>query len=103
MFVSVKERTPLIGIKMALGAKRYFILLEYLFEAIMLCIIGGIVGLVFVWLILQIASKALDFPIYISYQNVILGVSLSVLIGLIAGIIPAVNASRMDPVEAIRK
>lgn len=103
MFVSVKERTPLIGIKMALGAKRYFILLEYLFEAIMLCIIGGIVGLVFVWLILQIASKALDFPIYISFQNVILGVSLSVLIGLIAGIIPAVNASRMDPVEAIRK
>ena len=103
MFVSVKERTPLIGIKMALGAKRYFILLEYLFEAIMLCIIGGIIGLVLVWGILMIASKALEFPIYISFQNILLGVSLSVLIGLIAGIIPAINASRMDPVEAIRK
>lgn len=103
MFVTVKERTPLIGIKMALGAKRYFILLEYLFEAIILCIIGGLIGLIMVWLVLTIVGKLLEFPMYISSQNIILGLSLSILIGLISGIIPALNASRMDPVEAIRK
>ncbi len=103
MFVSVKERTNLIGIKMAVGAKRYFILLEYLIEAIILCIIGGIVGLGFVWGILLIISKLLEFPIYMSLQNIGLGISLSIFIGIIAGIIPAIMASRLDPVEAIRK
>lgn len=103
MFVTVKERTPLIGIKMALGAKRYFILLEYLFEAIMLCIIGGFIGLLLVWLVLTLVGKLLEFPMYISVENIILGLSLSIFIGLVSGIIPALNASRMDPVEAIRK
>lgn len=103
MFVSVKERTNLIGIKMAIGAKRYFILLEYLIEAIILCIIGGLVGLVIVWGALFILAKVLEFPIYMSFQNIALGISLSILIGIVAGIIPAIIASRMDPVEAIRK
>lgn len=103
MFVSVKERTPLIGIKMAIGAKRHFILMEYLLEAIILCIIGGIVGLALVWSILSLASKALDFPMYISVYNISLGIFLSIAIGIISGIIPALKASRMDPVEAIRK
>lgn len=103
MFVSVKERTNLIGIKMAIGAKRYFILLEYLIEAIILCIIGGLVGLFIVWAALFILSKLLEFPIYMSFQNIALGISLSILIGIVAGIIPAIIASRMDPVEAIRK
>lgn len=103
MFVSVKERTILIGIKMAIGAKRYFILLEYLIEAIILCIIGGLVGLFIVWAALFILSKLLEFPIYMSFQNIALGISLSILIGIVAGIIPAIIASRMDPVEAIRK
>ncbi|MBK6546726.1 MAG: ABC transporter permease [Saprospiraceae bacterium] len=103
MFVSVKERTNLIGIKMAIGAKRYFILLEYLLEAIILCIIGGIIGLLLVWIILTIISSLVDFPIYMSLENVFLGFALSIIIGIIAGIIPAISASRMDPVEAIRK
>jgi len=103
MFVSVKERTNLIGIKMAIGAKRYFILLEYLMEAIILCIIGGLFGLCIVWGVLFIVSKLLEFPIYMSFQNIALGISLSILIGIVAGIIPAIIASRMDPVEAIRK
>lgn len=103
MFVSVKERTNLIGIKMAVGAKRYFILLEYLFEAIILCIVGGIIGLLLVWLVLSIISKLLDFSIYMAWQNVALGFFLSIIIGIIAGIVPASVASRMDPVEAIRK
>lgn len=103
MFVSVKERTNLIGIKMAIGAKRYFILLEYLIEAIILCIIGGLVGLFIVWGVLFVVAKVLDFPIYMSFQNIALGIGLSILIGIVAGIIPAIIASRMDPVEAIRK
>lgn len=103
MFVSVKERTNLIGIKMAVGAKRFFILLEYLLEAIILCIVGGVIGLIFVWIILTVISKLVDFSIYMSIENVLLGLILSIVIGIIAGIIPAILASRMDPVEAIRK
>jgi putative ABC transport system permease protein len=103
MFVSVKERTNLIGIKMAVGAKRFFILLEYLLEAIILCIVGGVIGLIFVWIILTVISKLVDFEIYMSIENVLLGLILSIVIGVIAGIIPAIMASRMDPVEAIRK
>lgn len=103
MFVSVKERTPLIGIKMAIGAKRYFILLEYLIEAIILCIFGGIFGIALVWLILFAVNSAIDFKIEMSLFNVLFGLILSIIIGLIAGIFPALKASRMDPVEAIRK
>lgn len=103
MFVSVKERTNLIGIKMAVGAKRFFILLEYLLEAIILCIVGGVIGLIFVWIILTVISKLVDFSIYMSIENVLLGLILSIVIGIIAGIVPAILASRMDPVEAIRK
>ncbi|MEP7196564.1 MAG: ABC transporter permease [Saprospiraceae bacterium] len=103
MFVSVKERTSIIGVKMAIGAKRYFILLEYLFEAIILCIIGGIIGLIVVWLLLLILTKVLDFELFVSWKNVLLGVGLSVVVGLISGFLPALSASRMDPVEAIRR
>ena len=103
MFVSVKERTPLIGIKMALGAKRYFILLEYLAEAVILCLVGGIAGLLMVWGILSLFSIILHFEMYISMTNILIGVILSIIIGIISGIVPALHASRMDPVEAIRK
>lgn len=103
MFVSVKERTPLIGIKMALGAKRYFILLEYLAEAVILCLIGGIAGLLMVWGILSLFSIILQFEMYISMTNILIGLILSIIIGIISGIVPALHASRMDPVEAIRK
>ncbi len=103
MFVSVKERTSIIGIKMAIGAKRYYILFEYLLEAILLCILGGLIGLVVVWLMLMILTKVLDFELFLSWNNVILGVGLSVIVGIISGMLPALSASRMDPVEAIRK
>ncbi|WP_394906888.1 ABC transporter permease [uncultured Mesonia sp.] len=103
MFVSVKERTNLIGIQKSLGAKNKFILLQFLFEAIILAIIGGLVGLVFVYLTTLIASAATDdFTFILSAYNAILGISISGAIGLIAGIIPALSASKLDPVEAIR-
>ena len=103
MFVSVKERTNLIGIQKALGAKNRFILLQFLFESIILAILGGLIGLFLVWLITLIASQFTgDFEFILSMTNVFYGMSSSILIGLIAGIVPAVMASRLDPVEAIR-
>lgn len=102
MFVSVKERTSLIGIQKSLGAKNRFILFQFLFEAVILCVIGGIIGLFMVWIIAQILTKVLDFEFVLSASNMILGTSLAAIIGLIAGILPAISASKLDPVEAIR-
>ncbi|MGB5942009.1 MAG: ABC transporter permease [Leeuwenhoekiella sp.] len=103
MFVSVKERTNLIGIQKALGAKNKFILLQFLFEAIFLAAIGGLIGVGLVWLVFQVLSGVVDdFTFILSAQNMALGVSVSVGIGLVSGIIPALMASRLDPVEAIR-
>lgn len=102
MFVSVKERTNLIGIQKALGAKNRFILFQFLFEAIILSIIGGLIGMFLVWIIAMILSSALDFEFVLSTQNILLGSGLAAFIGLVAGIVPAISASKLDPVEAIR-
>ncbi len=107
MFVSVKERTNLIGIKKALGAKQSFILLEFLIEAIMLCLLGGLLGVALVyggsrvWEALR-HSWDIAFYIQLSMKNVYIGLILSVGIGILAGFIPALTASRMKPVDAIR-
>lgn len=102
MFVSVKERTNLIGIQKSLGAKNKFILFQFLFEAVILCVIGGLIGLFLVWIVAMILSKALDFEFVLGIGNILLGTSLAAIIGLISGILPAVSASNLDPVEAIR-
>ncbi|KAF0132088.1 MAG: putative ABC transport system permease protein [Bacteroidetes bacterium] len=102
MFVSVKERTNQIGIQKSLGAKNYFILLQFLFEAIFLAILGGIVGLLIVFTMSVIVSSTTSFQLGLSFQNVLLGLSVSGLIGLVSGFIPAWSASRLDPVEAMR-
>ncbi len=103
MFVSVKERTNLIGIQKALGAKRRFILLQFLFESVMLSIFGGLIGLVFVWVVTLALSAITDsFQFVLSFNNIFLGISVTFLIGIIAGIVPAIGAARLDPVEAIR-
>jgi len=102
MFVSVKERTNLIGIQKSLGAKNRFILFQFLFEAIILSVIGGIIGLLMVWIITMVLTKALDFEFVLGLGNIILGTGLAAIIGLISGILPAISASKLDPVEAIR-
>jgi putative ABC transport system permease protein len=102
MFVSVKERTNLIGIQKSLGAKNRFILFQFLFEAIILCVFGGLFGMFFVWIISIILTNALDFEFVLGAGNIFLGTGLAIVIGLIAGILPAISASKLDPVEAIR-
>ncbi len=103
MFVSVKERTNLIGIQKSLGAKNRFILSQFLFEAVILSVIGGLVGLFLVWVVSIIASQFTgDFEFVLSPFNLFIGTLVSAVIGLISGIIPAISAARLDPVEAIR-
>ena len=103
MFVSVKERTNLIGIQKSLGAKNRFILFQFLFEAIILAIVGGVVGLFMVYVGTIIGNNiAEDFEFVLSFSNMLLGISISSFIGLLSGLIPALSASRLDPVEAIR-
>lgn len=103
MFVSVKERTGLIGIKKALGAKRYMILLEFLIESIILCIIGGILGLGLVFILVTVLTSVIEFKFVLSMNNIIWGIGLSVVIGVLSGFIPAFQAANMDPVVAMRK
>jgi putative ABC transport system permease protein len=83
MFVSVKERTSIIGLQKSLGAKNYFILFQFLFEAIFLRLIGSLV-------------------VTLSVKNIVLGLGVSTAIGLVSGIVPAAMAARLDPVIAIR-
>ncbi|NND06121.1 MAG: FtsX-like permease family protein [Saprospiraceae bacterium] len=103
MFVSVKERTRFIGIKKALGARRYFILLEFLVEAVVLCILGGLIGLGLVFLVMKGISQLLEFDMFLSLGNVLIGLILSILIGVLSGVIPAYQAAKLDPVDAMRK
>lgn len=102
MFVSVRERTGQIGLKKAIGAKNRVILTEFLLESSFLCIIGGIIGLGLVFLLTKILSGALDFPVYVSVANMIWTFIICIIVGVVAGIIPAYKASKMDPVVAIR-
>jgi putative ABC transport system permease protein len=100
MFVSVKERTHIIGIQKSLGAKNYFILFEFLFEAIFLSILGGSIGLFLVYLSTYIPTGSLN--LVLSIQNIIMGLGVSSVIGTVSGIVPAALAARLDPVIAIR-
>ena len=100
MFVSVKERTPIIGIQKSIGAKNYFILSQFLFESIFLSVIGGSIGILLVYLASFIDLGSLD--IILSMKNIMIGLGVSAIVGTLSGIIPAAAAAHMDPVEAIR-
>ncbi len=101
MFVSVKERTNIIGIQKALGAKRNFILWQFLYESIILSIIGGLVGLFVIFIGTQVVNYLYDLNIHLTAGNILVAILLSAVIGIIAGYAPAYSAAKMNPVDAI--
>ena len=101
MFVSVKERTKIIGLQKALGAKKRFILLEFLFEASVLSMIGGAIGLLIIYGMTLIVSKTMDFNLVLTVSNIVKGLVISAVIGLVAGLVPARTAANLDPVTAM--
>lgn len=101
MFVSVKERTRQIGIQKAIGAKSYLILTQFLTEATVLSLVGGVIGLILVWLLTLIASSMTPLTFALSFQNILSGTMISMVIGIVSGFWPARQASRLDPVIAM--
>lgn len=102
MFVTVKERTKVIGLKKAIGARSRSILTEFLVEAVTLCITGGLLGIVIVLLLSLAMTYGMDFHVTLSLKNFLIGIGISAVVGVLAGFIPARAASRLDPVVAIR-
>ena len=102
MFVTVKERTSMIGLKKAIGAKKRSILSEFLLESAIICIMGGLMGLILVYILTIVLTNAFNFPVFISAGILTLAITICIVIGILAGIIPAYSASRLDPVVAIR-
>ena len=102
MFVTVRERTGQIGLKKAIGAKKRMILTEFLLESAFLCIMGGLLGLLVVFILTLIAGAIVGFAIFISPSILILAITICIVVGVLAGIIPASIAAKMDPVVAIR-
>ena len=104
MFVSVRERTRMIGIQKAIGAKKYLILIQFLTEAIVLCLIGGAAGLILIWLgTILVAGTVEQIKFVLSLKNIITGLLISAGIGIVSGFLPARSASRLDPVNAMNK
>ncbi|QIA07185.1 ABC transporter permease [Draconibacterium halophilum] len=101
MFVSVKERTKIIGVQKSLGAKRYFILLQFIFESIVLSVIGGVIGLILIYIGTIVVNQSTDFTIVLTSGNIINGLMISSIIGFMAGFMPARAAAKLDPVIAI--
>lgn len=101
MFVSVKERTNIIGIQKALGAKRFFILIQFLYESVLLALAGGVMGLLLIFIGTIIVNVSTDFSISLTVANIVRGVVISAVIGIVSGFVPAWVASRLSPVEAI--
>ena len=102
MFVTVKERTKIIGLKKAIGARRSSILLEFLLESVVLCLIGGLIGIFIVLLLTLVVKYGFDLEVTLSVKNFLVGVFVSIFVGVLSGFLPARTASKLDAVVAIR-
>jgi putative ABC transport system permease protein len=108
MFVSVKERTAIIGIQKALGAKNEFIIIQFLTESVLLSVMGGIIGLLITFgfsMLLNVIIESQfesNFRLLVTKENVLIGLAFSTVIGLLSGFIPAYKAGQLQPVEAMR-
>ncbi len=101
MFVSVRERTNIIGIQKALGAKKFFILQQFLTESVLLSVAGGLLGLIMIFIGTLVVNYLYDLNMYLTLGNIILAVIISAIIGIVAGYAPANSAAKMNPVDAI--
>lgn len=101
MFVSVKERTKIIGIQKALGAKKYFIMIQFLTEAVIMAIAGALVGLLIVWILILLAPIPDNYEVSLSIGNILMGIGVASLIGVLSGALPAYSAANLNPVDAI--
>ena len=102
-YVSVKERTREIGTRKAIGARRRSILLQFLVEAVSICLVGGAVGLLLSWVLSTAVAAAFpSFPMRFSLGLVMTGLIVSTVTGIVSGFAPALSASRLDPIEALR-
>jgi putative ABC transport system permease protein len=101
MFVSVRERTNIIGIQKALGAKKFFILQQFLVESVILSILGGILGIIMIFIGTLVINYLYDLNMYLTFGNIVLAIFISALIGIVAGYAPAYSAAKMNPVDAI--
>jgi putative ABC transport system permease protein len=101
MFVSVTERTREIGIRKAIGAKRYSILLQFLFEAASICLLGGVIGIALAWILTAVINAVL-LPASVSIPILITAVVVSIAVGVLAGLVPAYKGARLNPIEALR-
>ena len=103
MFVSVKERTKEIGILKAIGAKSYLILIQFLTEATALSLVGGILGLILVWLLTAVARSLTPLDLALSFGNIMSGTLISICVGIVSGFAPARKAAKLDPIKAINQ
>jgi len=103
MLVSVTERTREIGIRMALGARRRDILVQFLIEAVMLCLLGGVIGMALGIGGAYLIAKLAKWPPLVSWWTALLAFAFSAAIGVVFGILPANKAARLNPIEALRR
>lgn len=111
MLVAVTERTREIGLRKALGAKPLDILIQFLMEAVIMCVVGGAIGITLgifagegmALLAVRIAKIVPEWPAVISWEWILISVSFSTIIGIFFGLYPAIKASMLSPIEALRK
>lgn len=103
MYVSVKERTAIIGVQKSLGSKSIYILIQFLAESVILSLLGGVAALILIALGVLLVNNLVEFQLYLTTKNVLIGITVAGVIGIVSGILPARSAAKLNPVESIRQ